>query len=243
MDNVYYPSNMTEHLGAQHDWTASTVAVTYRPCAAPSADTVSREGLVVVFGAGKAAAAAGGGLCRPAAAVVAQARRPWVLGGMRLVAMSGERLDTPGRTWLSLPHGVIVRDCGLDRAKRRDGVGHRQTGPRARSNSCGTKLHQIAREVSQTGGMVLVVAPTDDDIRKLDARARAVGERIGWELHFKVAPNPDFVGLAAGANPVFVLGPSRLADLLLHDVDLALDRLERGKQRIVPDEDGDPRLL
>jgi hypothetical protein len=102
---------------------------------------------------------------------------------------------------------------------------------------------QIAREVSQTGVMVLVVALTADGIRKLDARARAVGERVGWELHFTVAQNPDFVGLAAGAKQVFVLGPSPLADLLVHDVDLTLDRLERGERRIVPDENGDPRLL
>jgi hypothetical protein len=89
----------------------------------------------------------------------------------------------------------------------------------------------------------VVVAVTDDEIRKLDARARAVGERIGWELHFMVAPNPDFVGLAAGANQVFVVGPSRLADLVINDVDLTLDALERGERRIVLDEDDDPQLL
>jgi hypothetical protein len=88
-----------------------------------------------------------------------------------------------------------------------------------------------------------VVTLTDDEIRKLDARACAVGERIGWELHFRVSPNPDFVGLAAGANQVFVVGPSRLAELVIHDVDLTLDALEQGERRIVPDEDGDPRLL
>jgi hypothetical protein len=89
----------------------------------------------------------------------------------------------------------------------------------------------------------VVVALSDDEVRKQDARARAVGERIDWELHFVVSPNSDFVGLAAGANQVFVVGPSRLADLVVHDIDLALDALERRERRIVPDEDGDPRLL
>jgi hypothetical protein len=90
--------------------------------------------------------------------------------------------------------------------------------------------------------MVLVMAPTEDDIRKRDARACEVGERIGWELHFTVAPDPDFAGLTAGANQVFVPGPSRLDDLLVHDIDLTLDRLEQGEQRIVTDGNGDPRL-
>jgi hypothetical protein len=93
------------------------------------------------------------------------------------------------------------------------------------------------------GSYGLVVALTDDEIRKLDARAREVGERIGWDLHFMVSPNPDFYGLAAGANRVFVVGPSRLADPVVHDVHLTLEALEQGERRIVPDEDGDPRLL
>jgi hypothetical protein len=77
-----------------------------------------------------------------------------------------------------------------------------------------------------------------DDIAILDARARAVGERVGWEMHFSFAPNPEFIGLTAGANHIFVVGPDRLA----YDIDLALDALDRGASRIILDEDGDPRL-
>jgi hypothetical protein len=87
------------------------------------------------------------------------------------------------------------------------------------------------------------MALSADDIVLLDARARAVGDRIGWELHFQVAPNPEFVGLTAGANHVFVVGPALLADLAAHDIDLTLDALERWERRIVEDEDGDPRLI
>jgi hypothetical protein len=29
------------------------------------------------------------------------------------------------------------------------------------------------------------------EIAVLDARASSVGERIGWEMHFQVAPNPE----------------------------------------------------
>lgn len=87
------------------------------------------------------------------------------------------------------------------------------------------------------------MALSANEIVLLDARARAVGESIGWELHFQVAPNPEFVGLTAGANHIFVVGPALLADLAAHDIDLTLDALERRERRIVEDEDGDPRLV
>lgn len=86
------------------------------------------------------------------------------------------------------------------------------------------------------------MALTPAEIASLDKRAQEVGAKIGWSLHFVVAPNPAFVGLVAGAQNVFVVGPSRLVDLAAHDVDLTLDALERGEQVIFPDEDGDPRL-
>jgi hypothetical protein len=54
-------------------------------------------------------------------------------------------------------------------------------------------------------------------------------------------PNPEFVGLTAGANHIFVVGPARLADLAAHDIDLTLDALERRECRII--EDGDPQLV
>ena len=84
---------------------------------------------------------------------------------------------------------------------------------------------------------------TDEDVLALDRRAREVGRRIGWDLQFVVAGNPEFVGLVAGADQIVVLGPSRIADLAVHEIDLALDALQRGDRRIVLDEDGDPRLI
>jgi hypothetical protein len=87
------------------------------------------------------------------------------------------------------------------------------------------------------------MALSANDIALLDARARAVGERIGWEMHFQVAANPEFVGLTAGAKHIFVIGPARLADLAAHDINLTLDTLERRERKIVEDEDGDPRLV
>jgi hypothetical protein len=53
----------------------------------------------------------------------------------------------------------------------------------------------------------------------------------------------EFIGLTAGANPIFVVGPSRLAELAAHEIDLTLDELERGSRRIILDEDGNPRLV
>lgn len=84
---------------------------------------------------------------------------------------------------------------------------------------------------------------TDDDIATLNQRAREVGQLIGWELRFAVAPNPDFVGLCAGPNRIIVIGPSRVSDLAVHEIDLALDALQRGERRIILDEDEDPRLV
>ncbi|KAA1427057.1 hypothetical protein F0402_20225 [Mycolicibacter arupensis] len=89
---------------------------------------------------------------------------------------------------------------------------------------------------------------TDDDVQALDRRAREVGGNIGWDLQFVVAPNSEYVGLAAGggaahADQIIVLGPSRVSDLAVHEIDLALDALERGDRHIILDEDGDPRLI
>jgi hypothetical protein len=35
---------------------------------------------------------------------------------------------------------------------------------------------------------------------RLDRRAREVGVEIGWDLQFVVAPNAEYVGLAAGGG-------------------------------------------
>lgn len=84
---------------------------------------------------------------------------------------------------------------------------------------------------------------TDNDVATLNQRACEVGQHIGWDLTFAVAPNPDFVGLCAGPDRIIVLGPSRISDLAVHEIDLALDALQRGDRRIVVDEDGDPRMV
>lgn len=88
---------------------------------------------------------------------------------------------------------------------------------------------------------------TDDDVQTLDRRAREVGGVIGWDLQFVVAPSAEYVGLAAGGgpehvDPITVLGPSRITDLAVHEIDLALDALQRGERHIILD-DGDPRLI
>ena len=97
-----------------------------------------------------------------------------------------------------------------------------------------------------SGGQSRVL--TDDDVQALNRRAREVGRGIGWDLQFVVAPNAEYVGLAAGggadqAEQIIVLGPSRITDLAVHEIDLALDALQRGDRQIVLDEDGDPRLI
>jgi hypothetical protein len=89
---------------------------------------------------------------------------------------------------------------------------------------------------------------TDDDVQALDQRAREVGGVIGSDLEFVVAPNAEYVGLAAGggadhAEQIIVLGPSHITDFAVHEIDLALDALQRGERHIIFDEDGDPRLI
>lgn len=84
---------------------------------------------------------------------------------------------------------------------------------------------------------------TDDDVLALDRRAREVGVHIGWELQFAVMPNAKYVALLAGDDQFVVLGPHRIADLAVHEIDLALDALQRGDRHIITDEDGDPRLI
>ncbi len=87
-----------------------------------------------------------------------------------------------------------------------------------------------------------VVALDPEDVARLDARAREVGTKIGWELSFAVAPHPEYVGLVAGPNHIFVIGPALLSKLAAYEIELNLDALERGDREILPDEDGDPRL-
>jgi hypothetical protein len=82
-----------------------------------------------------------------------------------------------------------------------------------------------------------------DEVAALDQRAREVGRRIGWELLFAVMPNSESVGLCAGSDRIVILGPSRISDLAVHEIDLALDGLQRGERHIILDEDGDPRLV
>ena len=89
---------------------------------------------------------------------------------------------------------------------------------------------------------------TDDDVQALNRRAHEVGGVIGWDLQFVVAPNAEYVGLAADggadhADQIIVLGPSRITDLAVHEIDLALDALQRAERHIILDEDGDPRLI
>lgn len=81
-----------------------------------------------------------------------------------------------------------------------------------------------------------------DDIAVLDAHARAVGERIGWEMHFQADVDPAFVGVTAGAHHVFVVGPARLSQLTRADVESVLDALMAGTRRLV-DRDGYPHLI
>jgi len=85
------------------------------------------------------------------------------------------------------------------------------------------------------------MALSEEDVQRLDERAQEVGRKIGWDMRFVVAPNPEYVGVVTGPDQVFVMGPSKLSDLAAHDVELDLDALERGDREILP-EDGDPRL-
>lgn len=87
------------------------------------------------------------------------------------------------------------------------------------------------------------MALTESDVARLNDRAKAVGATIGRELAFIVAPNPEYVGVTSSPGRIFVLGPSKLAELAVYDIEFELDALERGDRRIVDDEDGDPRLI
>ncbi len=49
------------------------------------------------------------------------------------------------------------------------------------------------------------------DIARLNDRAREVGQQVGWDLAFVVAPNPDFVGVNRRPDRIFVMGPVRLS--------------------------------
>lgn len=44
-------------------------------------------------------------------------------------------------------------------------------------------------------------------------------------------------------DQIVILGPSRISDLAVHEIDLALDALQRGDRHIISDEDGDPRPI
>ena len=91
-----------------------------------------------------------------------------------------------------------------------------------------------------SGGVVCAVLE-QEEVARLDARAKVVGRQLGWDLSFCVAPNPEYVGLVAGS--IFISGPSKLSDLAAYDIEMDLDRLESGDLEIIRDEDGDPRMI
>lgn len=76
----------------------------------------------------------------------------------------------------------------------------------------------------------------------LDARARTVGRRIHWEMHFRVDDDSATAGVTAGARHVFIVGPARLSDLTREQVVAVLDALMDGTRRII-DRDGCPHLI
>ena len=49
---------------------------------------------------------------------------------------------------------------------------------------------------------------TADDVRALDRRARKVGDVIGWDLQFVVAPNAEYVGLRPAAALITLIRSS-----------------------------------
>jgi hypothetical protein len=53
---------------------------------------------------------------------------------------------------------------------------------------------------------------TPEQVAGLNARAQEVGAKIGWRLRFMPAPNPKYVGLIAGAEQIFAMGPAKLSD-------------------------------
>ena len=83
---------------------------------------------------------------------------------------------------------------------------------------------------------------TTDDINLLDACARDVGARIGWELRFAAASDPELVGLMAGTKQIFTVGPARTSDIVREDICDVLDALKRGTRRIILDDAGGPEL-
>jgi hypothetical protein len=80
------------------------------------------------------------------------------------------------------------------------------------------------------------------EIALLDARAREVGQRLHWEMHFQTDGDPAVAGVTAGARHMFIMGPARLSDLTRESVEAGLDALAAGTRRIV-DEDGVPHLI
>ena len=89
-----------------------------------------------------------------------------------------------------------------------------------------------------------------DEVAALNERAQQVGAKIGWALAFMPAPNPELVFLVAdtpdGAEDsatISIYGPVRVDEVTIHEIDMLLDHIETGQRRIVPDEDGDPRLV
>jgi hypothetical protein len=81
-----------------------------------------------------------------------------------------------------------------------------------------------------------------DDVAVLNALARELGEKLGWELHFQAAADPEFAGLTAGAGHTFITGPTRVSDLDRESIVQIFDALRRGTRRIVADANGDPML-
>jgi hypothetical protein len=80
-----------------------------------------------------------------------------------------------------------------------------------------------------------------DEIASLNARARTVGNRIGWELRFEADEDPELAGLTAGARHAFVVGPTRLVELAYDEIVSVLDALLLGGRRILDEEV--PRLV
>ncbi|MEV3903441.1 hypothetical protein AB0K11_14045 [Mycobacterium sp. NPDC050551] len=83
---------------------------------------------------------------------------------------------------------------------------------------------------------------TRDDIAVLESMARNVGDKLGWELHFQAATDPEFAGLTAGARHVFITEPARIADSNRHSVTKVLDALRLGRCRITLNANGTPGL-
>lgn len=84
------------------------------------------------------------------------------------------------------------------------------------------------------------MALTPEEVTRFEARAREVGDGIGRELQFRVAPNPEYVTLTAAPTQTTIVGPSRLSDGAAEAIADVLDRLESGVLLVATDEDGDP---